>query len=63
MNKPKVGILTTFTGSDEAYSLVVVVKTQVDMLLEAGYNPVLFVAPSFTGEGIWRRRFHRRVAV
>lgn len=51
--KPKVGILTTFGGSDEAYSLVVVVKSQLEMLLEAEYDPVLFVCPSFKGEGVW----------
>jgi glycosyltransferase involved in cell wall biosynthesis len=52
--RPSVGILTTFGGSDEAYSLVVVVKTQLQMLVEASYQPVLFVAPSFTGAGIWQ---------
>ncbi len=51
--KPKVGILTTFGGSDEAYSLVVVVKSQLEMLLEAEYYPVLFVCPTFVGAGIW----------
>lgn len=51
--KPKVGILTTFGGADEAYSLVVVVKSQLEMLLEAEYYPVLFVCPSFNGTGIW----------
>lgn len=51
MNKPKVGILTTFTGADEAYSLVVVVKTQLSMLLKAGYDPVLFVAEQFNDGG------------
>lgn len=63
MINPKVGILTTFTGSDEAYSLVVVVKTQIQMLLDAGYNPVLFAAPSFTGGGIWERIEIRRVTL
>lgn len=49
----KIGVLTTFGGSDEAYSLVVVVKTQIQMLAEAGYQPALFVAPSFKGEGVF----------
>jgi glycosyltransferase involved in cell wall biosynthesis len=53
ITKPKIGILTTFTGSDEAFSLVVVVKTQLEMLVEAGYEPVLFVIPGFQGSGIW----------
>lgn len=53
MIKPKVGILTNFGGSDSAFSLVNVVATQLRMLIDGGYNPVLFVCPSFTGEGIW----------
>ncbi len=55
MQKPRVGILTTFTGSDEAYSLVNVVRTQLSMLLAADYAPVLFAAPTFSGEGVWKR--------
>lgn len=54
--KPKIGILTTFTGSDEAFSLVNVVKVQLRMLLDAGYHPVLFAAPTFTGEGVFSER-------
>src|SRR4030042_3571057 len=54
--KPKVGILTSFSGSDMAYSLVVVVRNQLQMLVAGGYDPVLFVAPSFTGEGIFSGR-------
>ena len=53
MSKPRVGILTTFTGSSEAYSLVNVVKVQLKMLMDAGYRPVLFAAPTFTGEGVF----------
>jgi glycosyltransferase involved in cell wall biosynthesis len=54
VDKPKVGILTTFSGADEAYSLVVVCKTQLQMLLRAGYDPVLFVAEQFqSGERFW----------
>ncbi len=52
----KIGLLTTFGGSDEAYSLVVVVKTQLQMLNSAGYHPALFVCPSFTGEGLFSER-------
>ena len=51
--KPKIGILTTFGGSDSAYSLVNVVATQLQMLIDNDYNPVLYVCPSFTGTGIW----------
>lgn len=50
----KIGILTTFSGADEAYSLVVVVKSQLQMLKE--YNPTLYVSPSFTGEGVFSDR-------
>lgn len=53
MSKTRVGILTTFTGSSEAYSLVNVVKVQLKMLMDAGYRPVLFAAPTFTGEGVF----------
>ena len=51
--KPKIGVLTTFTGSDSAYSLVNVVRVQVQMLLDAGYQPVLFAHPAFHGEGVF----------
>ena len=50
--RPKVGILTTFAGADEAYSLVNVVRTQLQMLLDNDCAPVLFVAPSFRGDGV-----------
>ena len=63
MRKPKVGILTTFTGSDEAYSLVNVVSTQLQMLVDGGYTPVLFVAPSFTGTGIWNKAEIRKTVM
>lgn len=45
--RARVGILTNFTGADQAFSLVVVVKTQAKMFLDAGYHPVLFVAKEF----------------
>src|SRR4030043_282344 len=51
--KPKVGVFTNFTGSDSAFSLVNVVATQLQMLIDNDYNPVLFVCPSFTGTGVW----------
>ena len=53
MNKPRIGILTNFTGSDSAFSLCGVVKIQLSMLHEAGYNPILLVAPTFAGEGVF----------
>jgi len=51
--KPRIGILTTFTGSDQAYSLVNVVRVQIKMLLDAGYHPVLYAGPTFTGDGVF----------
>lgn len=51
--RPKIGILTTFTGSDRAYSLVNVVQSQLQMLFDGLYDPVLFVAPPFHGDGIF----------
>lgn len=51
--RPKVGILTTFTGSDQAYSLVNVVQSQLQMLFDGLYDPALFVAPSFHGDGVF----------
>jgi len=54
--KPKVGILTSFTGSDMAYSLVVVVRNQLQMLINGDYDPVLFTAPSFKGDGVYSGR-------
>jgi glycosyltransferase involved in cell wall biosynthesis len=51
--KPKVGILSSFGGSDEAYSVVNVARTQLEMLIAANYYPVMFVCPSFTGTGVW----------
>ena len=51
--RPRIGILTTFTGSDQAYSLVNVVRSQLQMLFDGLYDPVLFVAPSFHGDGVF----------
>lgn len=53
--KRRVGILTNFTGTDQSFSLINVVSTQVEMLLNGGYYPVVFVASTFPKEdyGIW----------
>lgn len=48
MEKPKVGILTTFSNFDPAYSLVAVVQDQLAAHIRAGYRPVLFVLENFT---------------
>jgi len=46
----KVAILTTFTGVDEAYSLIGVVQNQIRMLVSSGYNPVVIVREGFRPE-------------
>lgn len=46
----KVGIITTFTSHDNAYSLCNVTEDQVKMLLMAGIKPVVFVQES----GWWK---------
>ena len=62
--KPRIGVLTNFNGADSAFSLVNVVGTQLQMLLDGGYTPVLFVASAFDGDGFWNgSRFEiRKVA-
>lgn len=40
----RVGILTTFSGNDQAYSLVNVVRVQIDLLKQGGYLPVLYAS-------------------
>lgn len=46
----KVGILTTFSNMSETYSLVAIVKNQIDMLTKAGHEVVLFVNENFHGD-------------
>lgn len=53
LDKPRVGILSTFTAADEAYSLVVVVRGQIEMLLRAGYDPALLVASNWREANEW----------
>ena len=43
----RVGIITSFYNFDNAYSLTTVVESQLVSLKKYGYNPVLFVLPSF----------------
>lgn len=45
--KPKVGILTTLTSFDPAYSLVSVIRDQLVAHTHHGYKPVLFVLETF----------------
>lgn len=52
-NRPKIGILTSFAGSDSAYSLINVCSTQIQMFLRNGYNPVLFVCKTFPEDDFW----------
>ena len=46
--KPRIGVLTAFRGADSAYSLVNVVRVQLDMLIAGGYDPVFLAAAEFT---------------
>ncbi len=46
----KIAVLTTFYDWDRAYSLVSVVEEQLLMLLEGGYQPVLFVHDNFNAD-------------
>ncbi len=46
----KVGILTTFTSVDDAYSLIGVVQNQIRMLVSHGYRPVVVVKEGFRPE-------------
>ena len=45
--KKTVGILTTFGGWDDGYSLCSVVRNQIVMLIKHGYTPVLFTLDIF----------------
>ena len=47
MNNIRIGVLTTFYCWDTSYSLTTVVESQLVALKKYGYNPVLFVLPSF----------------
>lgn len=49
MMKKKIGIYTTFSNLDRAYSLCSVVYDQLVAHVERGYAPVLFVLPQFEG--------------
>jgi len=53
VDKPRIGILSTFSAADEAYSLVVVVRTQIEMLLRADYDPAIMVASTWSEKGEW----------
>ena len=47
MKKLRIGILTTFSDFGPEYSLVSVVKNQLEMLIQNGYSAVLFTLPQF----------------
>jgi len=49
-NKKKLGFLTTFFNFDTAYSLCSVVLDQLVGAVKYGYEPVLFVLPTFEDE-------------
>lgn len=48
--KPKIGIFTTFSNFNSEYSLVTVVRQQLDALVKHGYEPVLFALDIFKDE-------------
>lgn len=49
-NKLRVGILTTFSNLDPAFSLAGVVRQQLVALVKYGYRPVLFVLDNFSDD-------------
>jgi len=49
----RVCILTSFADSQKAYSLNIVVQTQIKMLLLNGYEPTVIVHDTFEPEGIY----------
>ena len=62
MSKPRVAILTTFAGSDEAYSVANVCRTHVEMLLAADHDPAVLVASTWrTNDSFWDGRKFRVV--
>jgi hypothetical protein len=54
----KVALLTTFFETTSGYSLIAVAETQINMLLDHGYNPVVLVQENFSepeGPSVWRK--------
>ena len=54
----KVGLFTTFYETTSGYSLVAVAETQLRMLLDHGYDPVVLVQDNFTespAPSMWRK--------
>src|ERR1700691_2728530 len=52
----KVSILTSFADLQKAYSLNIVVQTQIKMLLMNGYEPTIIVHETFKPEGIYAHK-------
>lgn len=51
----KIAILTTFYEADSGYSLIAVVETQIRMLIDNGYNPIVIVQENFkTDKLLWQ---------
>ncbi len=50
----RVALFTTFYEVASGYSLVAVATTQLQMLLDGGYEPVALVQENFTGNSLWR---------
>lgn len=53
MSFKKVVIFTSFSDNPEAYSLNIIVKSQLKMLLSHGYNPTVIVAEPFKPAGLY----------
>lgn len=53
--RAKVGILTTFYEADSGFSLIAVAETQIRMLIDHGYDPVIIVQENFkTKKPLWQ---------
>jgi len=51
----RVGILTTFYEADSGYSLITVAETQIRMLLDHGYEPIVLVDERFKSDrALWQ---------
>ena len=55
MTKKKVCLFTTFYEADSGYSLITVAETQIRMLLDHGYEPVVLVDERFKSDkALWQ---------
>lgn len=52
MEKPVIGVMTTFYNFDSGYSLCSVVRDQLTVLVKNQYKTILFVLPSFKDDAL-----------